>query len=431
MYRMMRFICFAVSAFIMLSAYAFASEEPAIKAASAILAMANGEQILYDKNPDEKMFPSGLAKLMTAYAAYKIFGTDEMITVPDNIKDYVSPYEQSMNLKPGEQIKSGDLINSIIVSSPNDAAVVLALGYGGIDKFVDEMNNCAAALGLENTHFTNPTGVYDENQYTTAADLLVLYKKICSIPFLSNVVNKTNVTIAATNKSPERTFWTNNSLATMYYGSRYYYPYAKGGKTASSTAGGYSVISEAVKGNSRLICIVLGSVLDEGINYSFVDAKVLFEYGFNNFTLKTVLEKDSIVSEVKVKSGKGTDRILLFSDRTVRCYIKNTDEIESVQSGKSVPEFIAAPVTKGTAIGNISYTYNGRYAGSAQLIAGETIEVNKIKLVGNGILWFLSLKYVRLVLIIAFVFIVSYILVIAWIVYKARKQSIKRKKRRK
>ena len=144
-----------------------------------------------------------------------------------------------------------------------------------------------------------------------------------------------------------------------------------------------------------------------------------------------MLEKDSIVSEVKVKSGKGTDRILLFSDRTVRCYIKNTDEIESVQSGKSVPEFIAAPVTKGTAIGNISYTYNGRYAGSAQLIAGETIEVNKIKLVGNGILWFLSLKYVRLVLIIAFVFIVSYILVIAWIAYKARKQSIKRKKRRK
>ena len=63
---------------------------------------------------------------------------------------------------------------------------------------------------------------------------------------------------------------------------------------------------------------MLGSVLDEGINYSFVDAKVLFEYGFNNFTLKTVLEKDSIVSEVKVKSGKGTDRILLFSDRTVQ-----------------------------------------------------------------------------------------------------------------
>jgi D-alanyl-D-alanine carboxypeptidase len=158
---------------------------------------------------------------------------------------------------------------------------------------------------------------------------------------------------------------------------------------------------------------VLGSVLDEGINYSFVDAKVLFEYGFNNFTLKTVLEKDSIVSEVKVKSGKGTDRILLFSDRTVRCYIKNTDEIESVQSGKSVPEFIAAPVTKGTAIGNISYTYNGRYCRLAPAECGRDDRSKQKKLVGNGILWFLSLKYLRLVLIIAFVFIVFLHLVIA------------------
>ena len=205
--------------------------------------------------------------------------------------------------------------------------------------------------------------------------------------------------------------------------------YANGGKYGSSTAGVFCDI-EAVKAIpvSYLYCAWL--CLDEGIIIPLL-MQSAFEYVFNNLHLKRCWKKDSIVSEVKVKSGKGTDRILLFSDRTVRCYIKNTDEIESVQSGKSVPEFIAAPVTKGTAIGNISYTYNGRYAGSAQLIAGETIEVNKIKLVGNGILWFLSLKYVRLVLIIAFVFIVSYILVIAWIVYKARKQSRKRKKRRK
>ena len=410
----------------------FSAAEPEIKAASAILAMSNGGQILYDKNPDQKAYPANLTKLMTALTAYKSCDADGIVTIPENLGEYISPFEQTMNLRPGEQIKAIELLKAILVGSYNDAAVALALHCAGsVEGFVDRMNEQAAALGLAGTSFANPTGAHDSMNYTTASDLLVIYKKIYSVPPLRDIIEKPYITVGATNKSNARTFWTNNSLSTGYYGARYLYNYAKGGKASSSTAGGCGVAVSAAKGDDRFICIVLGSVQDESVNFSFIDAKKILEYGFNDFTQRTILRQDSIVSEIKVKNAKGTSRGLLLAESTVRCYVQKGDENPSIGEEKNVPGFIKAPITKGEPIGSIVYAYNGRPAGGVRLVADSDIGVDKIKLALSGAAWFISLKYVRLALIIIIGTTVIYFAIIALIITKSRRHAENKKNRAK
>ncbi len=403
--------------------------EPAIKASSAILAMADGEQALYAKNPDERIYPSGLTKLMTALIAYENLGLDETVTVPDNLSEFTAPLEQSIGLTAGEQLASGDLISAILIGSANDAAACLALRLGGIDSFVGLMNDKAGALGLSGTHFTNPAGSHNAEHYSTARDLLVLYKSLCAIPRLNKLLESSHIKIAATNKSGARTIWTGNSLTSKYYSLDYHYPYATGGKSSASSAGGYSVISSGGKGNAKFICVVVNSVLDQGVNYAFVDAKNLFEYGFKDFTLRQIAQQGDIMREVKAKNAKGQDHILLYAKNTVRLYIENDDTIDRVGVSYGVPDFVTAPIKKGDEAGSVTYTYQGRTAATLALVIGDDIGTSGFKVVGNSILWFFSLKPVKLIFFVVGAAILVYAAVVFYIIAKARKKGKRAKKR--
>ena len=407
---------------------AYAADEPTIKAGSAILALANGGQIVFDKNSDGRVFPSGLTKLMTALAAYERLGMDASIEVSENISDYVSELDLTMNLKPGELLTSGDLIKSIIAGGANDAAIVLALeSCGAVDEFVALMNTRAAELGMSSTAFVNPTGIHSEYQYTTARDMLALYKALRNLPMIKSVLDSQYITVPATNTNAARTYWTQNSLATGYYTSKYLYQYAKGGKTSSSSSGGYSIICGAVKRDVELICVVLNSALDGGVNYSFVDAKNMFEYGFNSFTLNSVTVQDSIVREIKVKNAKGTNRVLLQADNTLRCLILDDDDITSITSELDVPEYITAPLKKGDAAGKISYSYRGRPVGTVTLTVGNDISSSGLKATGNAIAWFFSLKVIKIIL---FVILAAVALYAAAVITLIRKTGIKKRRRK-
>ncbi|MCK9478245.1 MAG: D-alanyl-D-alanine carboxypeptidase [Firmicutes bacterium] len=401
---------------------------PEIKAQSAILATLNGDQILFEKNADKKMYPANLTKLMTALVAYGRCNEEDTVIISEDIKNYISPFDQTMNLKPGEGISAGDLLKAIIIGSYNDAAIALSLHCAETpEAFVDIMNEQAVKLNLFGTNFANPTGEHSEMNYTTVRDMLLIYKKIYSIPFLRDIVDKAYTTIPATSKSKERTFWTSNSLSNGYYSLRYLYNYAKGGKASASTFGGSGVACTAVKGNSRFICVVLGSVQDESVNYSFIDAKNIFEYGFNNFVLKTVLRQNDIVSEIKVKNAKGEGRTLLLAEKTVQCYVKNDDDVSNVEQIKNVPESIVAPLKEGDAVGSVVYTYNGYPVGEAQLLAEGDVAASKIKFLFGSILWFVSLRYVKLFLIVIFGAVAAYAIVVASVLIKAHKsQKIKK-----
>ncbi|MDR0406290.1 MAG: hypothetical protein LBH54_05750 [Clostridiales bacterium] len=410
------------------------AEEPEVKAESAILAISDGEQILFDKNPRQRAYPLGLTKLMTALVAYRQCGTDESVTVPEDLADYVSPYDPLMGLRPGESLPAEALISAIVVGNANDAAIVLALRCGGtVENFVGMMNGSAEELGMSDTRFANPTGIHHEEQYTTASDLLLLYKHIAGIPMMNKIIKKTNVTIAATNKSPQRTLWTANSLTSKYYSTNYYYPHAVGGKAAASavdlpTPYGNSVISGAVKNNAGLIGIALNSRSEGGVNYAFEDVKKLFEYGFQNFTQKTLIRQDAIAREVPVKNAGGTDRVLLLAGNTLKCFLLDGDSADNVHSETLLPDAVFAPLRKGEPVGEVRYTYRGKPVGTVTLTAGDTLEAHPLKAALGGIIWFLSLKYVKLPLLVLFCAAAVYAAIVFRVVLKAKKK--KRRKRK-
>lgn len=374
--------------------------EPEIKGKSALLASLKSQQIVYSKNSDAKVAPAEFTKLMTAYTTYKIYGTDKVITVAENIGDFTNYPETRMNLKAGEALSSESLIYGMLMGQANDAAVAVALNYGGIDDFVARMNDYAKGLGMANTKFTNVTGSNDENQYTTADDLLKLFRAFYADKNLYAFLSRKSVTIPATNLSSERTYWTKNHLMSRFIYLDYYYDYALAGISSSSSYGGYSVISSAEKGTKELVCIVLNSVYENGVNYSMPDAMDLFNYGFDKFSTVTVTKQGDLLYEAELKNQRGRDTMLLVADSTLKALILDDDSIESIEKEVIVDEPVSAPLKKGDKVGKVVYKYKGNIVGEINLDASEDVNRSIIKTIFSGFKWFFGLKAVKIVILV-------------------------------
>ena len=404
------------------------SAAPEPRASSAILASPSSQQIIYSKNPDEKLAPAEFTKLMTAYTTYKLYGLDGVITIHENISEYTNYMENNMGLKAGEEIKTSDLIYGMIMGQANDAAIAVALNYGDTDKFVAKMNEYAKNLKMKNTVFTNPTGRDDEKQYTTASDLLVLYKEFYKNRKLYPFLSTKNIVIPATNLSAERSYWTKNHLMSRFIYMDYVYKYANAGLSSSSSYGGYSVISTATKGERDFVCIVLNSVYENGVNYSMIDAQELFDYGFDKFSTVTVTKQGGLLYEANLKNHKGKNTLLLCAENTLKAQILDDDDVSSIEKKVVLEEPVKAPVKKGEVVGTIVYTYQGNLVGEVNLVAERNVKRSITKTIFSGLGWFFGLKAVKTILILALCAAAG-LFVFAW--DKAKEKKRRRRNRRK
>lgn len=406
---------------------------PDTKSTSVILATLNGQQIVYSKKPDEQLPPAELTKLMSAYTAYKIYGNDAVITVPDNLSEYVNYMETRMDLKGGEEIAVSSLIYGMIMGQANDAAIAIALYYGGIEDFVAQMNRHAKELGMQNSSFTNPTGNHDALQHTTAADMLKLYRAFYADKKLYDFIDTRNVVLPATNKSPERTIWTKNHLMSRFIYLDYIYEYANAGLSSSSSRNGYSVISSASKGSKELVCIAMDSVYENGVNYSMIDATEMFNYGFDDFTTVTVAKQGDLLYEAKLKNQKGKDTLLLNAEKTLKGVVLDTDlEKEEgkhenlIEKEVVIEEPVKAPIKKGDVVGKIVYKYKGNLFGELNLVAERDVKRSIFRTLFGGIGWFFELKIVKLIIL---SIIGAIILFVVWTVGASNNKCRRRRRR--
>ncbi|MCS6956504.1 MAG: D-alanyl-D-alanine carboxypeptidase [Patescibacteria group bacterium] len=145
---------------------------------------------IYEKNPKEKFIPASTTKIITALVAYDIYKPEQIITVKKTISD-----GQLMNLQVGEKISVENLIYGILIHSANDAAYVLAQNYG-YEKFIDLMNKKAKELKMIRTHFIDPSGLEENNQYTTPFDLVLAGREFLKNPYLAKIVSIKEITIS-------------------------------------------------------------------------------------------------------------------------------------------------------------------------------------------------------------------------------------------
>ena len=348
------------------------------------------DTIVYQQNADQKMYPASTTKIMTYIVAVEHITDLEntQITVSEEIVNELLGTGSSLaGVREGEILTAMQLLNCMMIPSGNDAALVLANYVGGGDTqvFIDMMNEKAAELGCENTHFMNPHGLHDDQHYTTADDLYKITKYAMTLPYFMEICSKTYYQIPATNVSPEpRYVYTTNMLIEPNAGGSYYYPYCNGIKTGSHDQAGYCLVSTAVKDGYSYMCIALGapSVDDQGnrvsTNGAFVDTKNLYIWAFDNLRLKTVLSSDESVCDVTLNLAWNKDKLLLVPERSYSTILPKDISETSVIITPDVPESIDAPVKKGDVIGTATLSYVGQELATINLVASESVERSEV-----------------------------------------------------
>ncbi|MGI6777624.1 MAG: D-alanyl-D-alanine carboxypeptidase family protein [Acetivibrionales bacterium] len=266
---------------------------PNVDAASAILMESELGQVLYKKSPNERLHISAANKIMTCLVAIEKSGgnLDAKVTIS---KESVEAEGSALNLEVGEKYSLSELLYAVMLTSANDAAKAVAEFSGGdVSSFVAMMNNKASEINLKDTHFTNPTGLFDENQYTTAYDVALLIKySISKFPEFNRIFS-TQVKPWTRANGEMHVLTSQNELFWSYDG-------VDGGKTGYNNKEQQTAITTATRGNQKLICVVLDSP-EQSV---FPDSTKILDFGFNNFRKGILVRKNDPLETVTLKENQ-------------------------------------------------------------------------------------------------------------------------------
>jgi len=335
-----------------------------VKGSSALLCALDTDMILYAQDIDTTVYPASLAKIMTCLVAYEAMlqkgdTLDVEITVSyDAVKDRSLEYETGEILI-GEVLTLKELLLLIMLPSVNEACNVVAeYSYGSIPNFVAMMNQRARELGCTGTNFTNPTGLHDYQEVTTARDLMKMTKMALSYDDLAEIMYTKQYEMRETNCHESRWIYTTNYLVSKNVG-RYYYANAKGIKSGYTSQSGRSLITVGDNGDIRLLVIVTGCKTSfltgsEYMLHNFSEGKNMLVYGFTNFEYLTVLNSENPCGSLPVTNGKESDAIVVpMKNAGVALPTGYTiADIEVTLDGK-----VTAPAAAGDVVGTATVYY--------------------------------------------------------------------------
>ena len=338
---------------------------------SAILMEASTKSVIYEKAPDERRSPASITKIMTAILIFdaieagKISLEDEVVT---------SAYAKSMGgsqvyLEEGEKQTVDTLIKCIMVSSGNDASVAMAEYIAGSESgFVQMMNERAASLGMENTHFEDCCGLTDsDNHYTTARDIALMAQELITrYPQIKSYTTiwMENITHVTMQGSKEFGLANTNKLLKQY-------PYTTGLKTGSTNKAKYCVCATANKDGVELIAVIMGCP-----NYKdrFTEAQSLLQFGYTTCKLYQD-EKPPELMPILVKGGIDKQVPAVYKEKFSWLFVSGED-FSNMEKMLTTNE-LTAPIEKGEQIGTVTYRLNGKELGSIGIYAGESVREAK------------------------------------------------------
>lgn len=429
-YRFLSLI-FALAMALSLVTPALALEDPKPHAGAAIVVDGDHNEILYDLNMHQKMYPASLTKIMTSLVVLDAIDKGEL-----SLDTQITASEQAVRLPEGSStagIKAGEILTveqllyCDLVPSANEACNILAEAVAGsTPAFVERMNAKAAELSADNTHFTNPHGLHDDDHYTTAYDLYLMAKAAMEYEVFRTIVSTGRYVLPATNLSGERVLHSTNLFLTNWFVIGYTYSRAIGIKTGYTGEAGRCLASAAVDDQGRTFyCIVLGSefAYDEDgnyIRYSFSESERLLEWAFDNFQRRVLLDEntENIIREVPVTLSE-TDYVLALPVGSVEATMPTDYDPNQAQFVIDLPESLEAPVKAGTKLGTVSIIYDGVTYGTLDMIASDDVERSDFLYYKAQALYYWGMWWVKALVALAVVLIVLIILLIAVSVRRA------------
>lgn len=344
---------------------------------SAVVYEVNSQTLMYAWNPDVQMYPASLVKIMTALIAVEKGNMEEIVTVSQGALSAVASDAVSAKLIADEKITLEDLLYCLLLGSANDAAAVIAEYISGSQgAFVDVMNQYAQEIGCSATHFTNPHGLHDDNQHTTARDSAKILEHALKNPLFKAFFTATERTVTATNLSPERRLVTGNSMmdtsSQLYYDSR-----VIGGRTGVTQDGRRCLAAAAEANGMLVISIVMGaeSVYQED-GYSAIsiggykETTSLYNACLDGYKAAQVLRSEQILRQVQINDAQND--LLLAPQKSVYTVLP-LDITADQLTMRYFDKPISLPITKGQHVSDVQIWHGATCVAQVELYAMNSL----------------------------------------------------------
>lgn len=347
-----------------------------ITARNGLLVSLDTGEFLYENKIDEKVYPASITKIMTATIILESekFNPEGKISMSESALKLVLGTGSSVSLfKAGEEFTQLDLLYMVLMSSYGDCTYLAAEYYGGsVEDFVAMMNAKAAELGLNGTHYQNPVGLHNEENYTTVRDTYKLASYAIQNETFKKITSTPRHTIT-TNPSGKRTLTTTNFLIDA--NTNYYYSPASGVKTGFTDEAGRCLVSTASYGGYNYMCVLMGCPNKSGRRYEFIESASLYRWAFNNFAFKEIANSKEPICEIPLELSLSSDFVpLYFKESFVSVLPKTADDSTIVVKPKLIAEYCEAPIKKGQVLGTADVIYAEKVIGTVDLVAREDID---------------------------------------------------------
>lgn len=343
-----------------------------IEADGGIVMDASNKAILYGKNIDQPYYPASITKILTALIAIERCDLNEMVTFSHDAVYNVEEGSSSAGIDEGDTLSVRDCLYALLLASANESANALAEHISGSrEAFAELMNENAQSLGCTGSHFANPSGLNDENHYTTARDMALITRAAIENPTFVEICGARTYRLHGLKRvSPEEfpqgypianhhKMWSKNDPV--------YYEGAFCGKTGYTSLAGNTLVTCAKRNGMTLIAVILN-----GHQTHYADTKALLDFGFKNFQSLSVEDYEttytSIRNDMEIGGIAPQDEISLTLEPGGTITIPKTAAFSDAVPSLSYDLPEDAPQT---AVAQITYTLDGHFAGSSYLCSGN------------------------------------------------------------
>ena len=375
-----------------------AAEPPALSSAHALLMDYDTGTVLLDKGSHERAYPASTTKIMTALLTLENVGLDEMVTVTEADLAEISWDSSVAQLKAGDTLSVRDLLAGLLIPSGNDAAYVLARYVGGGDwhAFVDMMNERAAQLGCTDTHFVNPCGLHDDNHYTTAADLALMFREALKHPEFAEISSQSTWELPATEVSPARELEATDDLidpeSPVYMGDA-----IVASKTGTTWEGGRCLVTLAERDGMSLLGVTLGAPMEvdaDGVGPNFYDMRSLLEWGFGAWRTGEVVSVGDALGTAEVSLSADGDEVEALATSAIVATVPADTTLEDLTLTPSWGEAFQAPLSEGASLGEVTVALGERELGTVTVGAARAMALS----IPDFAIWWLTSDPVHTVL---------------------------------
>ena len=348
-----------------------------VSSKNAILYNLDTNEIIYQKNANQKVSIASLTKIMTAIITIENIDdlNQRVILTKDDFKGLAEANAVTAGFTIGSTVTYKDLLYGLLLPSGADAAKALARNVAGTEeKFIQKMNEKVKKLNLKNTNFSTVIGLDDENNYSTVKEFSIILKEAIKNKELSQIIKSKTYTTTDGKLKFKSTIQSNANKFNIDI------PYILGGKTGTTTNAGLCLATIAKANNINYMLITTGALYDKKAPHHIIDAKTIYDYFINNYNNQKIVNKNKPFKTIKTKYTKN-ETLNLYPTKDITKYLNNNynkKDVKYVYNGK---EEVTPFDKKGKILGTLKIYYKNKLLDTQKITLNQTLKFDLFSLI--------------------------------------------------